>query len=256
MMKKILMSCCIAALFAVPTSASQFTIFHDDFESGIGNWTQFPGSAAALSLFGPDAFKSIDPGPVGVVEGFSARQSALVAGGNGIASFHNFGEREGFLKAEVYLFEDFTTSADPIQAAMTLTPVDGGGNPVFSDFLRIGILQFSGTNSVYSFRTAADGFVQTSVARKSGWTKLGIEVDAPADGGQARFFIDDALVGTSSRVGTNFSAVTLGQNFSNFENFWYDGVRISTIPEPSTMILSGMAGVGLVGYRLRRHTRV
>ncbi len=215
--------------------------FHDDFESGMGNWTQFPGSAAALSLTGPDPWKSIDPGPWGVHEGFSARQSSLVAGGNGIASYHNFGAQSGYVKAEVYLFEDLVTSADPVQAAMTLTAQDGGGAPDFADYLRIGILQFSGTNAVYSFRTASGGFTQTTVARKSGWTKLGIEADAVVDGGQVRFYIDDVPVGTSTRTGADLAAITLGQNFSNNENFWYDGVRVT--PEPASLLLLGLGGL-------------
>lgn len=244
-MKSLLVLIVAVSVFSATAVAS--LPFHDDFENGMGNWTKVPGAAEALQLAGPDPWKSIDPGPLGEHEGYSARQHAYVGGGNGYASFHNFGEQTGSIKAEVYLFEDLTTSADPVQAAMTLTPVDIGGDPSFDDFLRIGILQYAGTNAFYSFRTAADGFVTTSVARKNGWTKLGIEVD-PGIGSEVRFYIDDALVGTSSRVTDNLSAITLGQNFSNNENFWYDGVNV--VPEPASALLL-LIGLPLLRRRSR-----
>jgi hypothetical protein len=222
----------VSSLLAAPSMAT--VPFHDDFESGMGNWTIFPGAAETLQLHGPDPWKSIDPGPWGVQEGYSARQHAYVGGGNGYASYHNFGDESGFIKAEVYLFEDYNTTADPVQAGLTLTPDNASNEPDYADFLRIGVLQWAGSNTVYSFRSAAGGFVQTTVARKSGWTKLGIEAD-PGIGGEVRFYIDDNLVGTSSRVVDNYSCVTIGMNTSNYENFWYDGVNV--VPEPASAML-------------------
>lgn len=235
---------CVAILLTAPASAVSFS---DDFESGMGNWTQYPGSAEQLQWNDNDVFKNIVPAGGDA----SARQFAFVGGGNGYASYHNFGSTTDALRAEVYMFEDLTSTQDPIQGGMTLQTVNGSNAPNFSDFLRIGVLQFAGTNEFYSFRTAADGFTVTNVPRKSGWTKLGIEVDAGA-GAEARFYIDDALVGTSSRVGSEFAVLTLGQNFSNFENFWYDGASVVTIPEPSSVALLCLAGLGLVAVGKRR----
>jgi hypothetical protein len=231
-MRKILMIMPVVALVTAPAMAA--LPFHDDFESGMGNWTKVPGAAETLQLTGPDPWKSIDPGPWGVHEGYSARQHAYVGGGNGYASYHNFGDEAGFIKAEVYMFEDYTTSQDPVQAAMTITPDNASGEPDFADFLRIGVLQWSGTNAYYSCRTAADGHYTTAVARKNGWTKFGIEMDAGAGGG-VRFYIDDNLVWTSSRTVDDLSCITLGFNSSNYENFWYDGVNIT--PEPASALL-------------------
>lgn len=219
-------------------------IFSDDFESGnMSNWTQYPGSAAAIAINGPDAAKNHDP--VGGL--YSARQSALVAGGNGIASYHNFGDQSGFLKVDVWMFEDYSSTQDPIHTGITLQ-TSSGGTPNFTDFFRIGVDQFSGSNTVYAYRTPAGNF-QTSVARQSGWTKLGIEVDAGV-GSQARFYINDALVGTGVRSAANLSVITIGQNASNYENVWYDGVNV--VPEPSSLIMASFAGLGLVGYGVRR----
>lgn len=237
----------IAALALIAGPAWAAIPFHDDFESGMGNWTKTPGAADALQLNGPDPWKSIDPGPWGVHEGYSARQPAYVGGGNGFQSYHNFGPQSGAVKAEVYIFEDYTSTQDPIQGALTLTAQNGSGEPDFAEYLRIGVLQFAGTNTQYSFRTSTGGFVVTNVARKGGWTKLGIEADAVGDGGQVRFYIDDALVGTSSRSGADISVITLGQNFSNYENFWYDGVLVT--PEPASLALIGLGGLALLRRR-------
>lgn len=231
-MKHLVIASALSAILAVPVLGA--LPFHDDFESGMGNWTKFPGAADALIHWGPDKWKSIDPGPWGDHEGHSAYQPEYFGGGNGWASYHNFGDESGFIKAEVYIFEDLNPREDPTNGAMTLTPDNESGEPDFADYLRIGVLQGSGSNTFYSYRSASGGFVVTDVACKSGWTKLGIEADAGI-GGQVRFYIDDNLVGTSTRSVEDLSAITLGQNFSNYENFWYDGVNVT--PEPASALL-------------------
>ncbi len=242
--KQLSMTVTVLALLAAPAMAA-FPFF-DDFEGGdMSNWTQTPGSLAALSINGPDTFKNIVPGG----GEYSARQSALVVSGAGVQSYHNFGPQSGAVFAEAYMFEDLTTFGDPVQGGITLTAQNGGGEPDFAEFLRIGVLQFAGTNQFYSFRTNTGGFVTTNVARKSGWTKFNIEADALGDGGQVRFYIDDALVGTSVRSGADLSVITLGQNFSNLENFWYDGVSVT--PEPASLMLLGLGGLALL--HRRRH---
>lgn len=243
MMKLSLAALCAALLCPAPALAVSF---YDDFESGnMANWTQYPGSAAALAI-------STDHNIVPGAGQYSAKQDALVAGGNGIASYHYFGQTTGPLTVEAYIYDDFTTSADPVQGAITLQTDDGSGTPNFSDYLRLGILQFSGQNADYAFRTAADGFIDTGVARKQGWTKLGIQVDSGV-GGQARFYIDDALVGTSTRVDSFFSVVTIGQNFSDYQYFYYDGV--SVVPEPTSMLLLCLGGLVVGGIGIRRRRR-
>jgi hypothetical protein len=242
-MRKAILCLSVVACMAPPALAA--LSFHDDFESGVGNWTMTPGAAGALQWNDNDVFKNIDPGGGDASARQPAYQGAL---GNGWQSYHNFGPQSGYVKAEVYVFEDYTSTQDPIQSALTLTAQNGSGEPDFAEYLRIGVLQFAGTNTQYSFRTATGGFVVTGVARKSGWTKLGIEADAVGDGGQVRFFIDDVQVGTSTRSGADISVITLGQNFSNQENFWYDGVLVT--PEPASALLL-LVGVPLLSRRRR-----
>lgn len=229
-MRKALTIVAVTAFLAVPALA--VPSFHDDFESGMGNWTKFPGAAETLQLTGPDKWKSIDPGPWGVHEGYSARQHAYSGSGNGYASYHDFGVESGAVKAEAYMFEDYTSTQDPIQGGLQLT--GPGAEPGYGlDYMQLGILQWSGTNQYYAFRTHHSGFTTTSVARKSGWTKLGIEADAGV-GAEVRFYIDDNLVGTSVRD-ADLQFVVLGVNASNYENFWYDGVRVT--PEPAALLM-------------------
>jgi len=240
MMRFALPLLCAVLLCAAPARAVNF---YDDFESGnMSNWTQYPGSDAALAI-------STDHNKVPAGGQYSAKQDALVASGAGIASYHYFGQTSGYLAAETWIFDDFNNTEDPVQGAITLQTDDGSGMPNFGDYLRLGMLGFN-SNTNYSFRTASGGFTDTGVARKSGWTKLGIQVDDPGAGGQARFYIDDAQVGTSSRSGTYFSVITIGQNFNNQQYFYYDGV--SVVPEPASVLLLCLGGLGLVGVSSRR----
>ncbi|MDZ4819641.1 MAG: PEP-CTERM sorting domain-containing protein, partial [Planctomycetota bacterium] len=130
--------------------------------------------------------------------------------------------------------------------------------------LQLGVVNFhnvGGVTTNYTIRTrsrdldgglvGADKYIQTGVARKSGWTKLGIEADAHADGGAVRFYIDDNFVGASQRVpAMALGFVRLGNNSRSYDNFWYDDV--SAVPEPSSIALLGLGGLGLVGYAFRR----
>lgn len=226
------------AVFAAP-------MFHDDFENGMSNWSKWPGAAETLQ-WTADKWKSIDPGPVGVHEGHAARQHAYVGGGNGYASYHDFGARSGPIRAEVYMFEDYTSTQNPIFGSLQLVGADNGQVGFNTDYHQLGIIQWAGTNTAYSSRTMADGFAVSNVARKSGFTKLAIEADGP--GQPVRFYVDDQLVRTSTQSAP-LQYVVIGFNASNYENFWYDGVRV--VPEPATAALL-MLGLGFAVTRKRR----
>jgi hypothetical protein len=170
------------------------------------------------------------------------------------------------------LFEDFnnpgTNPAQPV--AIMLALIGDAATPnAFTDYLQLGVVDFfPGGSQTYGFRTryndaTGGGFINTGVSRKAGWTKLSIEADDYSSGGAVRFFIDDALVGSSFRAGANggagglsqvdLSYVRIGNNRKSYENIWYDDVRIS-VPEPASALLIAMAGLAFAGCARRRRS--
>jgi hypothetical protein len=142
---------------------------------------------------------------------------------------------------------------------------DAANPGVFTDYIQLGVVPFYPSGSQrYGFRTlyndsTGGGAIDTGVSRKAGWTQLAIEVDALAIGGQVRFYVDGAPVGTSFRAGANGGAgglssvamrwVRLGNNSKSYENFWYDDVQVT--PEPASLAVL-LAGLSTVAMRRRQ----
>jgi hypothetical protein len=104
-----------------------------------------------------------------------------------------------------------------------------------TDYLQLGVdPTFPGGGTTFGFRTKYNddngiGAVDAGVERKeSDWTKLAIEADSVAAGGQVRFFIDDVLVGTSQRTGVDLRWVMLGGLTYTYDNYWYDDLTVET----------------------------
>jgi hypothetical protein len=223
--------------------------FSDTFESGVSGsiWTKWTG--ANDNLLTTDSSHNITP---------AGAQSARVwasdpAAWNGYA---DFGASSAPLRATVYLFEDYNNNgsnpAQPVTSMLSLYG-DGAGPGSFTDYMQLGVVPFwPGGSATYGYRTPA-GMVDTGVSRKAGWTKLSIEVDSVALGGQVRFFIDDVLEGSASRAGVDLRWVRLGNNSKSYENFWYDDVTV--VPEPSSMTLLGLGGFALAALGRRRLSR-
>lgn len=247
-MKIYLLSLAALAL-AVPANA--VPNFFDDFEGGVsGVWSVWPGGSQ--EKLQSSSNHNITPGGSKSARAFEADPTAYNA-------YADFGSWGGFLYAEVFIFEDFNIRDNdpnrPVTNMLALVGDTGGAVGFGTDYLQLGVVPFyPGGNLTYGFRTRYNdtnslGIIDTGVARKAGWTKLAIEVDAVSAGGQVRFFIDDQQVGTSQRMGANLRWVRLGNNSKTYENFWYDDVKV--VPEPATLLALG-AGVVSLAFRRRK----
>ncbi len=174
------------------------------------------------------------------------------------------------LRADVWLFEDFnnngTNPAQPVTNMLALFGAAATPN-AFSDYIQLGVVPFyPGGSMTYGFRTryndaTGGGIIDTGVSRKAGWTELSIEADPYSTGGAVRFYIDGVLKGSSYRAGGNGGAgglsqvdlqfVRLGNNSKTYENFWYDDVNLSLVPEPTSFMLLGAAAFGVAGLAKR-----
>jgi hypothetical protein len=252
----------LSLAIALAPFASVFgTSFSDTFESGVSSsiWTVWGGGPSPNginNLLTADTAHNITPAGAQSARAWASDPAAW----NGYA---DFGATAGSLRADVYLYEDFSTPgtdpSQPVTCMLSLYGDSGSGPEAFTDYLQLGVVPFYPGGSVtYGFRTAYNdanslGIVDTGVSRKAGWTKLSIQVDSVADGGQVQFFIDDLLVGSSFRQGVDLRWVRLGNNSKSYEDFWYDDVTV--VPEPASVMLLGLGGFALAAFERRRLSR-
>jgi hypothetical protein len=240
-------------MFTLQAGSAQAVSFFDDFESNVQAtvWAKWPGSNQEILQTSTDHNHTL---------GGSKSARAFQADPTAYNAYHDFGATADFVRAEVYLFEDFsnngTNPAQPITNMLALVGDNGTATPGFStDYLQLGVVPFlPGGSTTYSIRSRVNGSdpsASTGVSRAAGWTKLAIEADALASGGQVRYYINDTQVGTATRsTGVNLRWIRLGNNSKSYENFWYDDV--SVVPEPNGILIAGISGLALVGYGLRR----
>jgi hypothetical protein len=229
----------IAALCVAATPVLATTSFFDDFENGVRGsiWTKWTGSSQEILQTSTSHNHTA-----------GGSQSALgwQADPTGYSAYADFGTTADFVRAEVYVFEDHNYTGTQPTANMLCLIGDTGGTVGFgADYLQLGSVSgYAGGAQNYSFRTlygdSHGGTQNLGVSRKAGWTKLAIEADPIASGGQVRFYIDDVLMPiTSLRTATNLRWVRLGINSKNYENFWYDDVKVT--PEPASLLLLGLS---------------
>lgn len=240
------------AALALAVPANAVPNFFDDFEGGVSGsvWTKWTGGSQ--EILQSSSNHNITPGGSKSARAFEADPTAYNA-------YADFGAWGGFLAAEVYIYEDFNNKTNdpsrPVTNMLALVGDTGGAVGFGTDYIQLGVVPFyPGGNLTYGFRTRFNdnngfGIIDTGVARKAGWTKLAIEVDAMSAGGQIRFFIDGQQVGTSTRSGADLRWVRLGNNSKTYENFWYDDVKV--VPEPATLLALG-AGVVSLAFRRRK----
>jgi hypothetical protein len=261
---------CAAFLFAAQSWAA--LPFSDNFESGVNGsiWKPWTTGGNDNLLTGDTSHNHTPAGNQ------AARANASdPATWNGYADFGATtvpaGQR---LRADVWLFEDFnnngTNPAQPVTNMLALFG-DAATPNAFTDYIQLGVVPFfPGGSQTYGFRTryndaTGGGIIDTGVSRKPGWTELSIEADPYSSGGAVRFFIDGVLKGSSFRAGGNGGAgglsqvdlryVRLGNNSKTYENFWYDDVSVSLVPEPASIFMLAMSAGALGMIRGRRNGR-
>ena len=123
-----------------------------------------------------------------------------------------------------------------------------------TDYLLLGVDPTFANNNIYGYRTLTGGNGTSSITRSnavagsidgSGWIKLAIQADSLARGGQARFYINDALVGTAHRkpgISLRYffmGGLNIGGGLtSNYETYWIDDIVIEAIPEITGITVS------------------
>lgn len=245
-MKLVLRSSVVYALLSLASVQGQ-TLFYDDFEHGVshgpsgGTWTKYPGATEYLQ---GDSSHNHTPGG-------SQSARAWEADPYVYNSYADFGATSAGLKATVYLFEDMSyvppyldqpTWKQPyieVRSMFSLFGDSPGGPSDLTDYLQLRLIpdvdrppnpapdHFSyGIETKYNDDHGL-GIIDTGVLRKkSQWMKLEIDADSMANGGQVRFFIDDALVGTSYRSGPDLRWVMMGATKITYENYWYDDISV------------------------------
>ena len=159
-----------------------------------------------------------------------------------LANYHDFGAAAVAVTATAWLFDNNSrlgVSAFPINFYVGLYGDSVSGPTASTDYLLLGLAPpptFADYNT-YGYRTKSGGSGNTSVTRSSaiagsadgsGWIKMTIHADSLAAGGHVSFYINDVLVGTSSRQpGVSLRYFFMGSQSKNYEFFWFDDVNVS-----------------------------
>ena len=187
-----------------------------------------------------------------------------------LANYTDFGAAAVGVIATVWLWDDLETISGvptgvppyPVNAFIgffgdSASPTDN------TDYLLLGLDPTFANNNTYGYRSFSGGNSSTSVTRSnaiagsvdgSHWFKLTLQADSLMKGGQARFYINDALVGTAyRRPGVSLRYFFMGNLnvggglTSNYEFFWFDDVSITAIPEiTSITVSSGMVTINFI----------
>jgi hypothetical protein len=234
-MRTIVLVLSMIGLMAIPALAS--VSFFDDFEAGVGGthaWYNWATSGATWPPPNPSGINNLLTTSTDHNHTLGGSKSAREWASDPAAwnAYSDFGVTSGRVVATVWVFEDLSNpGTNPITNMLAL--YGAGANPgVFSDYLYLGI-QSNISNTTYSIRSSTGGFVNTGVARHSGWTQL--KIDASTGAGGVLFYIDGAPVGSATRTGVDLQYVRLGNNAKSYENFWYDDLSI--VPEPASALL-------------------
>jgi hypothetical protein len=188
-----------------------------------------------------------------------------------LANYTDFGAASVGVTATVWLWDDLDIISGvptgnppyPVNIFIGFFGDSPTGPTANTDYLLLGVDPTFTNNNYFGFKTLTGGAATTGISRAaakagtadgSGWTKLDIQADSLARGGQVRFYINDALVGTSYReAGINLRYFFMGNLnvggglTSNYEFWWFDDVLINAIPEISGLsVANGTATINFI----------
>ena len=167
-----------------------------------------------------------------------------------LANYHDFGAAAVAVIATAWLFEDnnaIGTAVQPLNFYVGLYG-DSASPTGNTDYLLLGLSPTFADFNTYGYRSRTGGTGNTGVTRTaaiagsadgSHWIKFTIQADSLTTGGQVRFYINNALVGTASRTpGVSLRYFFMGSQSKNYEFYWYDDVSINAIPEITGLTVS------------------
>lgn len=255
-MRALLAMAPVMALLAAPVLAAPN--LYDDFENGVGGdivysvwgatWPDTTTPIGLQNLVTTDGSHNHTSGGSQAARAWSSDPAAW----NG---YTDFGSTNDDVYAEVWVFEDRnfdgTNGAQPVEIMLCLIGDNNTSTAGFqTDYLQVGSIPFwAGGDVNYGWRSKANDptFPDSGIQRKAGWTRLAIEADSLANGGQVRFYVDNTLIGTSSRSAEYLRWVRIGSNSKSYENVWYDDLRVT--PEPTGLLLLAAGGVAVLRRR-------
>lgn len=255
-MKALILTVPLMAVLAMPALAAPN--LYDDFENGVGGdivysvwgatWPDSSTPQGTQNLVTTDSSHNHTLGGSKSARAFEADPAAW----NG---YTDFGSTDGDVFAEVWVFEDHnhdgSNPAQPVTLMLCLIGDNNTSKAGFeTDYLQVGVVPFwAGGSANYGWRAKANDptFPDSGIQRKQGWTRLAIEADSLANGGQVRFYVDNTLIGTSSRSAANLRWVRIGNNSKSYENVWYDDLKVT--PEPTSLLLLAIGGAAALRRR-------
>ena len=263
----------ITAACLLAASAQAAPLFADNFDNS------FPGEPALISTIWPTWPEAVDHLNTSLCCYYTNYNHTL--GGTAsqrddetyhytLANYTDFGPVAVGVSATAWLWDDLEfkygvptgVQPYPVNVFIGLFGDSPTGPTNRTDYLLLGLDPTFPNNNIYGYRTLTGGNGTSSITRSnavagsvdgSGWIKLNIQADSLMKGGQVRFYINDALVGTSYRkpgVSLRYffmGGLNIGGGLtSNYETWWIDDVVIEATPEITGITDAG--GTVTIGF--------